>query len=63
VGLPGAAAQGQRRRADQRWHSLPNWLSLPTVRKAGVAGGIHALFLNCETVGEVFTITMPLTGA
>jgi branched-chain amino acid transport system permease protein len=28
---------------------------------AGVAGGIHALFLNYVTVGEVFTITVPLT--
>ena len=27
---------------------------------AGVAGGIHALFLNYVTVGEVFTITVPL---
>ncbi|HEX6720237.1 MAG TPA: branched-chain amino acid ABC transporter ATP-binding protein/permease [Burkholderiaceae bacterium] len=28
---------------------------------AGVAGGVHALFLNYVTVGEVFTITVPLT--
>ena len=28
---------------------------------AGMAGGIHALFLNYVTVGEVFTITVPLT--
>ncbi len=28
---------------------------------AGVAGGIHALFLSYVTVGEVFTITVPLT--
>lgn len=28
---------------------------------AGVAGGIHALFLNYVTVGDVFTITVPLT--
>jgi len=28
---------------------------------AGLAGGIHALFLNYVTVGEVFTITVPLT--
>jgi len=28
---------------------------------AGVAGGIHALFLNYVTVGEVFTISVPLT--
>ena len=28
---------------------------------AGVAGGIHALFLNYVTVGEVFTIAVPLT--
>jgi branched-chain amino acid transport system permease protein len=28
---------------------------------AGVAGGIHALFLNYVTVGEVFTINVPLT--
>ncbi|MBL8343644.1 MAG: branched-chain amino acid ABC transporter ATP-binding protein/permease [Rubrivivax sp.] len=28
---------------------------------AGVAGGIHALFLNYVTVGEVFTITVPLS--
>jgi len=28
---------------------------------AGVAGGIHSLFLNYVTVGEVFTITVPLT--
>ena len=28
---------------------------------AGVAGGIHALFLNYVTAGEVFTITVPLT--
>jgi branched-chain amino acid transport system permease protein len=28
---------------------------------AGTAGGIHALFLNYVTVGEVFTITVPLT--
>jgi branched-chain amino acid transport system permease protein len=28
---------------------------------AGAAGGIHALFLNYVTVGEVFTITVPLT--
>ncbi len=27
----------------------------------GVAGGIHALFLSYVTVGEVFTITVPLT--
>ncbi len=27
----------------------------------GVAGGIHALFLNYVTVGDVFTITVPLT--
>ena len=28
---------------------------------AGVAGGIHALFVSYVTVGEVFTITVPLT--
>lgn len=28
---------------------------------AGLAGGIHALFLNYVTVGEVFTITVPLS--
>ena len=28
---------------------------------AGLAGGIHALFLSYVTVGEVFTITVPLT--
>ncbi|HTT12442.1 MAG TPA: branched-chain amino acid ABC transporter ATP-binding protein/permease [Burkholderiaceae bacterium] len=28
---------------------------------AGLAGGIHALFLNYVTVGEVFTIAVPLT--
>jgi branched-chain amino acid transport system permease protein len=28
---------------------------------AGMAGGIHALFLSYVTVGEVFTITVPLT--
>ncbi|HEY6132899.1 MAG TPA: ATP-binding cassette domain-containing protein, partial [Rubrivivax sp.] len=28
---------------------------------AGLAGGIHALFLNYVTVGEVFTIPVPLT--
>ncbi len=28
---------------------------------AGVAGGIHALFLSYVTVGEVFTITVPLS--
>jgi len=28
---------------------------------AGLAGGIYALFLNYVTVGEVFTITVPLT--
>jgi len=28
---------------------------------AGVAGGIHALFLSYVTVGDVFTITVPLT--
>ena len=28
---------------------------------AGAAGGIHALFLNYVTVGDVFTITVPLT--
>ena len=28
---------------------------------AGAAGGIHALFLSYVTVGEVFTITVPLT--
>ena len=28
---------------------------------AGVAGAIHALFLSYVTVGEVFTITVPLT--
>jgi branched-chain amino acid transport system permease protein len=28
---------------------------------AGIAGGIHALFLNYVTVGDVFTITVPLT--
>jgi branched-chain amino acid transport system permease protein len=28
---------------------------------AGAAGGIHALFLNYVTVGEVFTIAVPLT--
>ena len=28
---------------------------------AGLAGGIHALFLNYVTVGEVFTVTVPLT--
>lgn len=28
---------------------------------AGVAGGIHAMFLSYVTVGEVFTITVPLT--
>jgi branched-chain amino acid transport system permease protein len=28
---------------------------------AGLAGGIHSLFLNYVTVGEVFTITVPLT--
>ena len=28
---------------------------------AGVAGGIHALFLNYVTVGDVFTINVPLT--
>jgi branched-chain amino acid transport system permease protein len=28
---------------------------------AGVAGGIHALFLSYVTVGEVFTIAVPLT--
>jgi len=28
---------------------------------AGAAGGVHALFLNYVTVGEVFTITVPLT--
>jgi branched-chain amino acid transport system permease protein len=28
---------------------------------AGVAGGIHALFLSYVTVGEVFTISVPLT--
>ncbi len=28
---------------------------------AGIAGGIHALFLSYVTVGEVFTITVPLT--
>jgi len=28
---------------------------------AGVAGGIHALFLNYVTAGEVFTIAVPLT--
>ncbi|HEX4233482.1 MAG TPA: branched-chain amino acid ABC transporter ATP-binding protein/permease [Caldimonas sp.] len=28
---------------------------------AGTAGGIHALFLSYVTVGEVFTITVPLT--
>ena len=28
---------------------------------AGVVGGIHALFLSYVTVGEVFTITVPLT--
>ena len=28
---------------------------------AGVAGGIHALFLSYVTVGEMFTITVPLT--
>ncbi len=28
---------------------------------AGVAGGIHALFLNYVTVGEIFTIAVPLT--
>ncbi|RZL88017.1 MAG: branched-chain amino acid ABC transporter ATP-binding protein/permease [Variovorax sp.] len=28
---------------------------------AGVAGGIHALFLSYVTAGEVFTITVPLT--
>jgi branched-chain amino acid transport system permease protein len=28
---------------------------------AGVAGGIHALFLSYVTVGEVFTIVVPLT--
>ena len=28
---------------------------------AGGAGGMHALFLNYVTVGEVFTITVPLT--
>ncbi|NRF67537.1 branched-chain amino acid ABC transporter ATP-binding protein/permease [Aquincola sp. S2] len=28
---------------------------------AGVAGGIHALFLSYVTVGEVFTINVPLT--
>jgi branched-chain amino acid transport system permease protein len=28
---------------------------------AGMAGGIHALFLNYVTVGEVFTIAVPLT--
>ncbi|MFO1287015.1 MAG: branched-chain amino acid ABC transporter ATP-binding protein/permease [Rubrivivax sp.] len=28
---------------------------------AGLAGGIHALFLNYVTAGEVFTITVPLT--
>ena len=28
---------------------------------AGVAGGIHALFLNYVTTGEVFTIAVPLT--
>ena len=26
-----------------------------------MAGGIHALFLSYVTVGEVFTITVPLT--
>ncbi|MGZ8260673.1 MAG: branched-chain amino acid ABC transporter ATP-binding protein/permease, partial [Caldimonas sp.] len=28
---------------------------------AGLAGGIHALFLSYVTVGDVFTITVPLT--
>ncbi len=28
---------------------------------AGLAGGIHALFLNYVTVGEIFTIGVPLT--
>jgi branched-chain amino acid transport system permease protein len=28
---------------------------------AGLAGGMHALFLNYVTVGEVFTITVPLS--
>ena len=28
---------------------------------AGIAGGIHALFLSYVTVGEVFTIAVPLT--
>ncbi|MCW5661155.1 MAG: branched-chain amino acid ABC transporter ATP-binding protein/permease [Burkholderiaceae bacterium] len=28
---------------------------------AGAAGGIHALFLNYVSVGDVFTITVPLT--
>lgn len=28
---------------------------------AGLAGGIHALFVNYVTVGETFTITVPLT--
>jgi branched-chain amino acid transport system permease protein len=28
---------------------------------AGVAGGIHALFLSYVTAGEIFTITVPLT--
>ena len=28
---------------------------------AGLAGGIHALFLNYVTVGEIFNITVPLT--
>ena len=28
---------------------------------AGAAGGMHALFLNYVTVGEVFTITVPLS--
>ena len=30
-------------------------------RWPGVAGGIHALFLSYVTVGEIFTITVPLT--
>ena len=28
---------------------------------AGVAGGIHALFVSYVTVGEMFSITVPLT--
>ena len=28
---------------------------------AGLAGGIHALFVNYVTVGETFNITVPLT--